>query len=1304
MPVLWWKKLFPLVLFFSFFFCSSSDTFADGTYANINTAHSSVGSADTVSWSQSFPITIDSYGNYISPIQTNATEYYWAYSNDKGANWSESIATGMSVARPSVAYDSISDKLHVLYTNGANQVVYLRYIIRRNKNYQIVNITQETAFTSRIIDTIGTCTSMVPYYPTILWKNTGAKGTLAAFWVVKKTCAGTTTTEVRGSMRALTNDANDAVANNWAAINGSSDAGSGNGPASVPYNELYKYSGASNFSISATIKGGSGSQKDDIYLFNSDENTTNGFRRLSWNSGSSNWSGTWTSRVTFGGNVDNTHGYNAKDELLSKPVYASTQDRIYVGIARWLDNTNGDTQSLYYVDSSDNLTLAGNVYSASGAHCLYPTFDLMYDSNTDKVYFLYLISGVSSVCGNTYYKTYDGSSFSAATPFYTVANRSVDIPIVYQSRDNDRVIAFFRLNNAATPGSPPHEIYFGYIPLNSTATNPTLSVTSPHTETTFSDFNQTCATFTNTEPTNTSGEVSLLSSFRDDFETSRSPYNFLFNSLWSSGVWNTGTYDPTTDGNLLVFNAQGSYVLGQTTFTQKTLEFNAKFTSHNFQHIGWVNDTGFGQYIIFSTFNNGQLNARASDGSEVNAQLGSSYLDSFHNYKIDWNGTNSLFYIDGNLVATLNKTTGTALTPIASNITNTAGSDLTLNWLNLDNYPSTTGTYQTCSLASSTANTTWGALTYAKTTPASTTITVKSRTSEDNSTWSSWSSNLNSGDSISSPNGKYLQLQYSLTGTSTSTPTLDNFSLSFTPDTSAPNITSVSSTPSDSGATITWTTNENASSKVDFGMTNAYGSTTSETDTSTRVTSHSVSLSSLLPCTLYHFRVKSTDSASNLATGADNNFNTTGCTGSSTFTNSNSASATTSSGGSLSLTNSNAGSVTLGIPSSFASTDATFQAKQLDKTSVIASTGSPSGFTAVGNHVYDFKAYQDATTAISSFLNPITITVTYTDADVVGLDTSTLKIYRYANSTWNLLTNCTVNTTAKTVSCTTTGFSTFVLFGQNSSSSSSSNSSSNSSQPFQSIPPSCDSQKPGAKLPWLYGAIPNSQSSITLYYTHADNPVDHYVLEYGSESGKYIYAATNIGDQNSATYTVQFLKPNSKYYFRIRAGNGCAVGSWSNEISATTKSLFTKKTLALSDTIEPENTPLTTLPIPKPSVKAAEKSKTTDLTISVTDKDNHPVSGAKVTLHSTPRDSITDKNGQAIFKDVETGQHKVIIAYQDYLGEQSINLNSTNQNISLTIKIEKVDNKWNYVYQGIIVILLIFIFFIIKKFVRKPKK
>jgi|GEM_PF-3074459 len=102
---------------------------------------------------------------------------------------------------------------------------------------------------------------------------------------------------------------------------------------------------------------------------------------------------------------------------------------------------------------------------------------------------------------------------------------------------------------------------------------------------------------------------------------------------------------------------------------------------------------------------------------------------------------------------------------------------------------------------------------------------------------------------------------------------------SFTIDTASPTVSVVNSASSATGATITWTTNESSSSKVDYGTTASYGGSTTESDTSTRVTSHSVLLTGLSSCTTYHYRVRSKDAALNETIDTDNSFITTECGG-----------------------------------------------------------------------------------------------------------------------------------------------------------------------------------------------------------------------------------------------------------------------------------------------------------------------------------------------------------------------------------------------------------------------------------------
>ena len=92
-------------------------------------------------------------------------------------------------------------------------------------------------------------------------------------------------------------------------------------------------------------------------------------------------------------------------------------------------------------------------------------------------------------------------------------------------------------------------------------------------------------------------------------------------------------------------------------------------------------------------------------------------------------------------------------------------------------------------------------------------------------------------------------------------------------DTTVPVISAISSSNiSQTGATVTWTTNEASDIQVEYGTTTSYGTVT--TLNSSSITAHSVTLANLSPNTLYNFRVKSRDTAGNLAVSANGTFTT----------------------------------------------------------------------------------------------------------------------------------------------------------------------------------------------------------------------------------------------------------------------------------------------------------------------------------------------------------------------------------------------------------------------------------------------
>ena len=95
------------------------------------------------------------------------------------------------------------------------------------------------------------------------------------------------------------------------------------------------------------------------------------------------------------------------------------------------------------------------------------------------------------------------------------------------------------------------------------------------------------------------------------------------------------------------------------------------------------------------------------------------------------------------------------------------------------------------------------------------------------------------------------------------------------PVVAAPTVSGVSAAATSSGASISWTTDKVSHSQVEYGLTSAYG--TLSYQSAATGTSHNLVLSGLTAGTVYHYRVKSLDSATGLTgVSGDLTFTTTG--------------------------------------------------------------------------------------------------------------------------------------------------------------------------------------------------------------------------------------------------------------------------------------------------------------------------------------------------------------------------------------------------------------------------------------------
>ena len=321
---------------------------------------------------------------------------------------------------------------------------------------------------------------------------------------------------------------------------------------------------------------------------------------------------------------------------------------------------------------------------------------------------------------------------------------------------------------------------------------------------------------------------------------------------------------------------------------------------------------------------------------------------------------------------------------------------------------------------------------------------------------------------------------------------------------------------------------------------------------------------------------------------------------------------------------------------------------------------------------------------------------------------------------------------------------------------------SGSSTSSTSSAPSCDKTEPGS-APFLWGATTKGVDSILLQFGAASDPVEHYALEFGVESGKYIWGATTIGDKDTRAYLVESLTLNTTYYFRIRAGNGCATGDWSNEISATTKGYVSYSQLEITDSS------LDTIPTTETEISCEEytvqvgdnlweiagemlgngskykeiieqnketypsllSSNNLDpgwelqfnckeeseigeqpqqesyiVNVNVFGKDQNPIGGATVTIHSDPQEAITDERGMVRFESVDPGEHRVLVAYNGYEGEQSIFLTGDTKEFTLNNTLEMKNILMSRLFIAIVggmgLVIAALTFFLIRTKFKKP--
>lgn len=197
------------------------------------------------------------------------------------------------------------------------------------------------------------------------------------------------------------------------------------------------------------------------------------------------------------------------------------------------------------------------------------------------------------------------------------------------------------------------------------------------------------------------------------------------------------------------------------------------------------------------------------------------------------------------------------------------------------------------------------------------------------------------------------------------------------------------------------------------------------------------------------------------------------------------------------------------------------------------------------------------------------------------------------------------------------------------------------------------------------------------------------------------------GDKKSTRFYVTTPFPIVDGYYQVNitlkdgAGNTFTQPTFylsiKNNLPGPLQSLFTGN-------LETKVTEQKTVPAQTVQEKQAVKQNGYIVKVKVIDTKNLPIAGAKVTIHSKVQETITDKDGIALFNSIEPGQHKILIAYANYQGEQTVNLTGDVKEFDFNIQVKETNAFLNPKVIAVIGVLVLALVATIILLLRAKKK
>ncbi len=101
-------------------------------------------------------------------------------------------------------------------------------------------------------------------------------------------------------------------------------------------------------------------------------------------------------------------------------------------------------------------------------------------------------------------------------------------------------------------------------------------------------------------------------------------------------------------------------------------------------------------------------------------------------------------------------------------------------------------------------------------------------------------------------------------------------------------------------------------------------------------------------------------------------------------------------------------------------------------------------------------------------------------------------------------------------------------------------------------PQTCSAISP-VDIPDLFQIIPGSQTA-TLFFTPSSSTTEYYISFSTKANAEEHGELVKLNREGVQSHTVFYLRPNTTYFFKVRAHNECAPGEWGNILEAKTAS------------------------------------------------------------------------------------------------------------------------------------------------------